>query len=80
MLNTVSRSWLIGAWSATLAVIVGSSVALGASLSTSAILLVLGGAPVVIMTLLHGTRTPTVAEIFTPAFLPDTKDLAKKLF
>src|SRR5882724_46102 len=25
-------------------------------------------------------RTPTVAEIFTPAFLPDAKDLAKKLF
>jgi NitT/TauT family transport system substrate-binding protein len=26
------------------------------------------------------TRTPTVAEIFTPAFLPDAKDLPKKLF
>ena len=25
-------------------------------------------------------RTPTVAEIFTPAFLPDEKDLPKKLF
>ena len=25
-------------------------------------------------------RTPTVAEIFTPAFLPDVKDLPKKLF
>src|SRR5882757_1543993 len=25
-------------------------------------------------------RTPTVAEIFTPAFLPDAKDLPKKLF
>jgi NitT/TauT family transport system substrate-binding protein len=25
-------------------------------------------------------RTPTMAEIFTPAFLPDAKDLAKKLF
>jgi NitT/TauT family transport system substrate-binding protein len=25
-------------------------------------------------------RTPAVAEIFTPAFLPDAKDLAKKLF
>ena len=75
MLNTVSRSWLIGAWSATLAVIVGSSVALGASLSTSAILLVLGGAPVVIMTLLHGTRTPTVAEILHAA---ETKDSPRR--
>jgi NitT/TauT family transport system substrate-binding protein len=25
-------------------------------------------------------RTPAVSEIFTPAFLPETKDLPKKLF
>jgi NitT/TauT family transport system substrate-binding protein len=25
-------------------------------------------------------RTPAVSEIFTPAFLPPTKDLVKKLF
>jgi NitT/TauT family transport system substrate-binding protein len=25
-------------------------------------------------------RTPAVSEIFTPAFLPDAKDLQKKLF
>ena len=25
-------------------------------------------------------RTPTVEEIFTPAFIPDAKDLPKKLF
>ena len=71
MLTTISRSWLIGAWFATLAIIVGSSAVLGASLLTSAILLVLGVTPVVIMTLLHGTRTPTVAEILYAA---ETKD------
>jgi hypothetical protein len=25
-------------------------------------------------------RTPAVSEVFTPAFLPDAKDLPKKLF
>jgi len=72
MLTNVSRSWLIGAWSATLAVIVGSSVALGASWSTSAILLVLGVTPVVIMAILDGgARTATVAEILHAV---ETKD------
>jgi hypothetical protein len=67
MLTTIPRSWIIGAWSATLAIIVGSSAVVGASFSTSAILLVLGVTPVVIMTLLRGARTPTVAEILHAA-------------
>lgn len=71
MLTTVSRSWLIGGWSATLAVIVGYSVVIGASLSTSAMLLVLGVTPIVIAALLGGAPTPTVAEILHAA---DTKD------
>jgi hypothetical protein len=74
MLTTIPRSWLIGAWSATLAIIVGSSAVIGASLSTSAILLVLGLTPVVIMMLLGGARTLTVAEILHAA---ETKDVTR---
>jgi hypothetical protein len=75
MLTTISRSWLIGAWSGTLAIVVGSSAVVGASLTTSALLLVLGVTPIVIMTLLHGTRTPTVAEILHAA---ETKDGSRR--
>jgi multisubunit Na+/H+ antiporter MnhG subunit len=64
MLNTVSRSWLIGGWFATLAVVVAFSVASGASLSTSALLLAIGLAPPVVMRLIGaGAPSPTVAEI-----------------
>ena len=46
MLNTVSRTWLLGGiWFATLALIIAWSVAVGASLSTSALLLVMGVVP-----------------------------------
>ena len=65
MLNDVSRTWLVGGvWFATLAVIIACSVAIGASPSTSAFLLVIGVAPAVVMGLIRaGAPSPTVAEI-----------------
>ena len=63
MLTSISRSWLVGGWCATVAVLVAGTVALGADTSTSVILLVLGVTPAVIMMLVGGAATPTVAEI-----------------
>jgi len=65
MLKNVTRTGLVGGvWFATLAVIVGSSVAMGATLSTSALLLAMGVLPAIIMMLLKaGAPSPTVAEI-----------------
>ncbi len=72
MLNNVSRSWLIGGWLATLAVIIAFSVVIGATLSTTVLLLAIGVAPAVIMVLLGGDGpSPTVAEILHSV---DTKD------
>jgi hypothetical protein len=65
MLSSVSRTWLVsGIWLATLILVVGTSVAMGARLSTSAFLLMLGLAPAVIaLMLLVSAPPPTVAEI-----------------
>jgi len=64
MVNTVSRPWLLGAWVATVAVVVGISLAIGANVSTTVLLLALGIAPAVVMALLSGgAASPTVAEI-----------------
>ena len=65
MLNSASGMWLLGAvWFATLAVIIAGSVAIGARLSTSAFLLVIGVAPAVVVWLIAaGAPSPTVAEI-----------------
>jgi hypothetical protein len=65
MLNNVSRTWLVsGVWFATLAVIVAWSVAVGAALSTSALLVAVGVAPAVVMVLIRaGAAPPTVAEL-----------------
>lgn len=65
MLNNLSRTWLVGGvWFATLAVTVAYSVAVGASSLTSALLLVLGVAPLGVMLFLgFGAPPPTVAEI-----------------
>jgi len=64
MLNNVSRTWLLSGWFVTVAFIVAWSVAAGARLSTSALLLVICMAPAVIMVLIGGgTPSPTVAEI-----------------
>jgi hypothetical protein len=64
MLNSISRTWLLGSWFAAVAVIVAWSVAMDARLSTSALLLVIGVAPAVVMVLIRaGAPSPTVAEI-----------------
>jgi hypothetical protein len=65
MLNWVSRLWLVGSiWSVTLAGLIATSVAMGATLSTSALLFVLGVAPAVVIVLIRGgAPSPTVAEI-----------------
>jgi len=63
MSTGISRSWLLGVWCATVAVLVAATVALGADTSTSVLLLVLGVTPAVIMMLVGGTTAPTVAEI-----------------
>ena len=64
MLNTVSRSWLIGGWLATVAVIIAVSVAMGATLSTGILLLALGIVPVMILVISGaGSSSPTVAEV-----------------
>lgn len=56
--------WLLGGWLTTLAVVVAFSVAIGASLSTSALLLAILVAPAVIMVLIgRGAPPPTVAEL-----------------
>jgi hypothetical protein len=67
MLNSVSRMSLLGGWFATAAAIVGWSVAVGAAFSTSALLLVICVAPAVVMLLIGGEPSPTVAEILHSA-------------
>jgi len=68
MLNTLSRSWLIGGWLATLAVIIALGVTMGASASTVALLIALGTVPVVIIMISGaGSSSPTVAEILHTA-------------
>jgi len=71
MLNPVFRSWLVCGWFATLAVIIGVTVSSGASFTINATLLVVGVAPVVIMTFIVGAPSLTVAEILHAV---ETKD------
>ncbi len=72
MLKTVSRTWLLGAWFAGVALIVAWSIAASATVSTSALLLVIGVAPVVVMVILGtGAASPTVAEILHSVNAPD---------
>ena len=64
MLKSLSPTWLLGGWFAAVAVIVAWSVAMDARLSTSALLLLIGVAPVAVMVLLGASApSPTVAEI-----------------
>jgi hypothetical protein len=65
MLNTASRVRVIGTlWFAAVAVIVASSVAVGANLSTSALLLLGGIVPAGVALLIgFGAPPPTVAEV-----------------
>jgi hypothetical protein len=65
MLNTASRTWLVGGvWLATLALVIAGSVAMGARISTTALLLALSVAPAGIILLIGlGAPPPTVAEV-----------------
>jgi hypothetical protein len=64
MVNTVLPSWLLGGWAAVVVAIGAVSVALGASLPTIALLLVLAVSPAIVMALINrGAPSPTVAEI-----------------
>ena len=65
MLNNISRTAVVaGAWLVALVVLIGASVAMGATPSTTGLLLVLAVAPAVIMVLIGaGAPSPTVAEI-----------------
>jgi hypothetical protein len=61
MLKSVSRMQLIGGW---VAVLIAFCVAIGASFSTSVLLLLFGMAPAVVMVLIaRGAPSPSVAEI-----------------
>ena len=64
MLKSIAPTWLLGGWFAAVAVIIAWSVAMDARLSTSALLLLIGVAPVAVMVLLGASApSPTVAEI-----------------
>lgn len=65
MLNNMSRASLVGGvWLAALVAILAGSVAMDARLSTSALLLVMGVAPAVVMLMIGASvPPPTVAEV-----------------
>jgi len=73
MLNKLSRTGLIvGAWLAVLALVIVGSVAMGATLTTSVVLLALGVTPVCVMLLIgFSAPPPTVAELL---YAVDTSD------
>jgi hypothetical protein len=72
MLNMAFRTWLIAGWISTVAVIVAVSMAMGANLSTTSLLLALGVAPAAVMAVLRSSASsPTVAEILRAV---ETKD------
>jgi hypothetical protein len=74
MLNSISPKWLLGGWSAAVAVIVAWSVAIDARLSTSALLLVIGAAPAVVMALIRaGSPSASVVEILHSVNAEDTR-------
>lgn len=65
MLNLAFKSsWLIvGPWIAALALTVAASTAMGANLSTTALLLALAIAPAIVIALLANGQTPSVAQV-----------------
>jgi hypothetical protein len=73
MLNRTSPTWLLGGWLATVAVVVAVSMALGARLTTSGLLLMIGIAAAAVMVLINAgsAQKPTVAEIL---YSVDTND------
>ena len=54
MLKTISRSWLIGGWTAIVALVVAVSVAMGANMSTTALLLAIGVTPLIVAAFVKG--------------------------
>jgi hypothetical protein len=74
MLNNVSRRWLLSSWFTVVAIMVLWSMAVGARLSTSGLLLVLGIAPGLVMAIMGiGAPAPTVAEILRSVNAPDKR-------
>ncbi len=72
MLSALFRSAFINGGVATLAAIVAVSTALGASLSTTSLLLALGATPWILMLLLaRSAPSPSVAEILYAATASD---------
>lgn len=73
MVNTAFRSsWLIVAWLLAVTMIVAASMAMSANLSTTAVLLALGIAPVIVIALLaHSEPAPSVAQMLRSG---ETKD------
>jgi len=65
MLNTTfTSSWVIGGWIATVATIMGASLAMSANPSTTALLVALGVAPgIVVAFLAVGASSPSVVQI-----------------
>ena len=64
MLHSISPTWLFSGWFAAVALAVTWSVTMDARLSTSALLLVIGLAPAVVMLLLRaGAPSATVAQM-----------------
>ena len=76
MPNNFSPPWLVGGvWFAILGNILTCSVAIGASLSTTALLLLTGVIPAIIVVLVGvGTPSPAVAEI-VPVEAPNGRSL-----
>ncbi len=82
MLNHQSRMWFLGScWFAAVLVIVGTSMTVGASLSTSALLFVVCAAPMAVLWLIgFGAPPPTVAEVLYAAdAAPDARWRAERL-
>jgi hypothetical protein len=67
-------SWLIAAWVATMVIIVGASVAMGAHLSTTVLVLALSVAPAIVIALLaHGQPSPSVGAILHSVEMNDRR-------
>ena len=75
MLNAFRSSWLFSAWIAAVAIIVAVSIAMGANLLTTALLLTFGIAPAIVVALLmNGEPSASVAQILHSA---ETKDAGR---
>jgi hypothetical protein len=72
MLSNISTSVLFGGWAALVALVIGTSISVGANVSTVVLLFALGVAPGIVMFLLaHKAPSKSVAEIL---YSVDAKD------